>query len=653
MKKQVLRTICLRCIKFIGFLKEETIASIEAIRGLLIKLMQLGTQGKRWGGGSSEMSKKLVSGALILSLTLIAWELQAQLHFQDVAAQKGIEHRYLSVRLGGGVSCYDFNQDGLDDITLATAFGDPIDFYLNMGGHFQLLPPLVDNQDEAKQILWVDFDNDGDLDLFVATYDGLNRLYEQTGNLTFTDITLAAGLPSFNTRTYGACFGDFDRDGWLDLYFGDRIAFQPQDNRHYLFRNNGDKTFSDVSYPAAAQDTSGLQFCSGFIDYNLDGWPDIYTAHDRIANLNTLLENQADGTFADVGAAARADLAIEAMSVTSGDYDRDGLLDIYCTNIPEGNKLLHNDGPDSTNQYVFSEVAAESGVGFYGMSWGAVFLDADNDADLDLYVSGSVAGADVRSAAFFQNESDGTFSEPSAGFLGDTVVSYNNAVGDFNADGYPDIMVINIYPFFSHLWASPALENNWIKLDLEGVLSNRDAIGTRVECWANGQYQQHYTRCGNGFMGQDTRTVSFGLGEATLVDSIVVHWPSGHIDQHYNLNTNTRLALREGGSTDGNILPDPQTGLEPLIITSTDVAPEATTLRAYPSPTEDWLFVESTSEEITAYAIYNSQGQVVRQVASGFAKQFKIDVRSLPSGTYYLSLIDAKQKNQVLSWIKS
>lgn len=484
MKKQILRNICLRCIKLIGILKEETIASIEAIRGLVIKLMQLSAQGKRWEGASSEMSKKLVSGALILSLTLIVWELQAQLHFQDVAAQKGIEHRYLSVRLGGGVSCYDFNQDGLDDITLATAFGDPIDFYLNMGGHFQLLPPLVDNEDEAKQILWVDFDNDGDLDLFVATYDGLNRLYEQTGDLTFTDITLAAGLPSFNTRTYGACFGDFDRDGWVDLYFGDRIAFQPQDNRHYLFRNNGDKTFSDVSYPAAAQDTSGLQFCSGFIDYNLDGWPDIYTAHDRIANLNTLLENQADGTFADVGAAARADLAIEAMSVTSGDYDSDGLLDIYCTNIPEGNKLLHNDGPDSTNQYVFSEVAAESGVGFYGMSWGAVFLDADNDADLDLYVSGSVAGADVRSAAFFQNESDGTFSEPSAGFLGDTVVSYNNAVGDFDADGYPDIMVINIYPYFSHLWASSALENNWIKLDLEGVLSNRDAIGAQE--WSAG-----------------------------------------------------------------------------------------------------------------------------------------------------------------------
>ena len=126
-----------------------------------------------------------------------------------------------------------------------------------------------------------------------------------------------------------------------------------------------------------------------------------------------------------------------------------------------------------------------------------------------------------------------------------------------------------------------------------------------------------------------------------------------HIDQHYNLNTNTRLALREGGSTDGNILPDPQTGLQPLIITSTGVAPEATTLRAYPSPTEDWLFVESTSEEITAYAIYNSQGQVVRQVPAQFFKRFKIDVRSLPSGTYYLSLIDAKQKNQVLSWIKS
>lgn len=586
---------------------------------------------------------------IIIGILLIALPVMAQLNFSNRASQCGINHRYLSVLAGGGVSFYDFNQDGLDDLSLANAQGDPVQFYQNMGGHFMLLPPFVANEDEVKQLLWVDFDNDGDQDLFLATYYGLNRLYENTGNLQFTDITLSAGLPTFNTQTYGACFGDYDRDGWVDLYFS--VRNQGADDEHSLFRNNGNRTFTNVTESSQTADTGGRPFCSGFLDYNLDGWPDIYTAHDREWNKNTLLENQGDGTFLNTGAAAGADIAIDAMSVTVGDYNNDSLVDIYCTNIVSGNNLLQNDGPNEDGQYIFSEVAAATGVGFYQDSWGAVFLDADNDCDLDLYVSGSIPGSNVTSAAFYQNENDGTFSQPSLGFVGDTTKSYNNAVGDYNQDGYPDIMVINLYPFYAQLWSSPPLEHHWAKIHLRGVLSNRNGIGTRLECYANGQYQQRYTQCGNGFLGQNSGTDIFGLGNAETVDSLIVTWPSGHIDRYYNLPANEQFILQEGGSTGGDILPDPATGLDPLFITKA-TAPASPLLKVYPSPAQEELFIAHEEASPTLFRIINSAGQVVYHGKTTVGDISRIDVHQLPVGIYYLLLGAPAQAQRVVTWCK-
>jgi len=382
----------------------------------------------------------------------------------------------------------------------------------------------------------------------------------------------------------------------------------------------------------------------------MDGWPDIYTAHDREWNKNTLLENQGDGTFLNTGAAAGADIAIDAMSVTVGDYNNDTLVDIYCTNIVNGNNLLQNDGPNEDGQYTFSEVADAAGVGFYQDSWGAVFLDADNDCDLDLYVSGSVAGSNVTSAAFYQNENDGTFSQPSLGFVGDTVRSYNNAVGDYNQDGYPDIMVINLYPFYAQLWSSPPLEHHWVKISLRGVLSNRNGIGTLLECYANGQYQQRYTQCGNGFLGQNSGTDIFGLGNAEAIDSLVVTWPSGHIDRYHNLPANEQFLLQEGGSTGGDILPDPATGVDPILV-STFTTPENPLLKVYPSPAQEELFITQEEASPTLFRIINSAGQVVYRGKTDSGST-RIDIHQLPAGIYYLLLGTPRQAQRVVTWCK-
>lgn len=585
---------------------------------------------------------------MLIGWLLVALPIEAQLHFSDQTEECGIDHSYLSALLGGGVSFYDFNQDGWDDLSLANGQGEPVQFYQNMGGHFQLLPPFVDNEDEVKQLLWVDFDNDGDQDLFLATYYGLNRLYENTGDLTFTDITLAAGLPSFNTQTFGACFADYNRDGHLDLYFSVRNLGAPDE--HLLFKNNGDKTFTDVTDFSQTADTGGRPFCSGFLDYNQDEWPDIYTAHDRMGNVNTLLENQGDGTFANTGTAAGADIAIDAMSVTVGDYNNDGRLDIYCTNIDNGNNLLLNEGANDNGQYTFAEVAGPAGVGFYANSWGAVFLDADNDCDLDLYVSGSVSGSEAISAAFYLNENDGTFSEPLAGFVGDTTRSYNNAVGDYNQDGYPDIAVVNIYPFYTQLWSSPPLANHWAKVKLQGVLSNRDGVGSRIECYANEEYQMRYTQCGNGFLGQNSGTEILGLGNADIVDSLVITWPSGHVDRYYNLPANEYLTFREGGSNGGGIIPDPATGLSPILVNTS--VPETPLLKVYPSPAQEELVIEHNLAPATPFRIINNAGQLVYRGETAPGSTSRIDVDQLPSGIYYLLLGNPQQPQQVVSWYK-
>ena len=381
-----------------------------------------------------------------LILILLSFQMTAQVQFSEMAQQRGINHTYIGIP-GGGVSFVDFDDDGWDDITLATEDGKPIAFFKNLDGNFLQVPDFIGHTQNSKQVLWVDFDNDGDKDLYVATRSGGNRLFQNDGgSFTYTDITEIAGLPLEIHTSFGAIFGDFDRDGWLDLYYSERkLLPSTEPNINRLFRNNADGTFTEVTNESLAGDEGKAPFCSAFFDYNNDMWPDIYTANDKISP-NTLLENNGDGTFSDVGDTTQTSVVIDAMNVGIGDYDNDGWQDIYVTNLPYGNVLLRNQGATTTgNQITFEEVADAAGVAFYSTSWGANFLDADNDGWLDLYVSGPDASTDTTSSsAFYHNNMDGTFSEPTnIGFEGDTLGSYNNAIGDIDNDGFPEIMVIN------------------------------------------------------------------------------------------------------------------------------------------------------------------------------------------------------------------
>ncbi|MEM9836429.1 MAG: CRTAC1 family protein [Bacteroidota bacterium] len=559
--------------------------------------------------------------------------------FVNVAPQVGVTHTDNSTRPGGGVSFADFNGDGFDDLSFATAANEPLQFYQNSPTGLVLRPDPTGNLAEVKQLLWVDYDNDGDQDLFCSSFDGPVYLYRRDGDWQFTEVTSAAGLPVVTKRHYGAAFGDYDRDGWLDLYYSQRkLPGQISQSRNRLFRNQADGTFAEVTFPSGTEDPGRIPFCLGFTDYNADRWPDLYLANDRDTR-NTLLENQANGTFTDVSEISGAGIRIDAMNMGLGDYDNDGDEDIYVTNIEEGCKLLRNN-----NDGTFTEVADEVGVGFYGIGWGGSWIDGDLDGDLDLYVSGAIVGSDAISSDYFRNDNEQGFSQPNAGFIGDTVYSWSNAVGDYNRDHLPDIAVLNQAPFPSQLWenrgnstgASPNLAASYFEVQLQGVLSNRDGTGSKVELFGGPRnYQSVYTHCGSGFLAQQSRTVRFGLGNDSQFDSLVVTWPTGHRDVILAPTVNQTLLITEGQTTEGDIQVDEDVQL--TIVSTVEAALAAYPVKVWPNPLPAAVPLQIDLPQDGWLSVYRTDGRQVahQQVVAG---ESTVSLDQLAAGWYQLVL---------------
>ena len=480
----------------------------------------------------------------------------AQLAFEDVATQVGVNYSYGDSEYGGGVSFADFNNDGWDDITYATEDGAQIYFFENNNGVFNLVTLNgISNTYKTKQVIWIDYDNDGDKDLFVTAIEGINEFYRNDGGMNFTNISSTIGFFQTDLFTYGTSFGDIDNDGDLDAFISNRTSTE-QNQRNYLYRND-EGTFVDITQSSGipiedeeGNENSQLSFCTMFFDYNKDGFQDIYLANDKTDNINRLYKNLGNGTFEDVSVASGSGIAVNAMTTTLGDYNNDGWFDIYITNTQSsqagnGNVLLKNNG-DGT----FTNVAEETGTTFNSLAWGAVFLDADNDTLLDLYVSGGFDGSigSFLSAAFYHQQNDGIFVIPqNIGFENDTRKSFSNAIGDINNDGKPDIIVCNDTEN-NFLWENKTTNtNNWLKVKLEGVTTNRDGIGNTIEIFINGRSQYRYTLAGEGYISQNSYHEFFGLGEATEVDYVKVTWTGTNTeDIIYDVNANQSI------NADGN-----------------------------------------------------------------------------------------------------
>jgi len=532
----------------------------------------------------------------------------AQLAFEDVATQVGVNYSYGDSEYGGGVSFADFNNDGWDDITYATEDGAQIYFFENNNGVFNLVTLNgISNTYKTKQVIWIDYDNDGDKDLFVTAIEGINEFYRNDGGMNFTNISSTIGFFQTDLFTYGTSFGDIDNDGDLDAFISNRTSTE-QNQRNYLYRND-EGTFVDITQSSGipiedeeGNENSQLSFCTMFFDYNKDGFQDIYLANDKTDNINRLYKNLGNGTFEDVSVASGSGIAVNAMTTTLGDYNNDGWFDIYITNTQSsqagnGNVLLKNNG-DGT----FTNVAEETGTTFNSLAWGAVFLDADNDTLLDLYVSGGFDGSigSFLSAAFYHQQNDGIFVIPqNIGFENDTRKSFSNAIGDINNDGKPDIIVCNDTEN-NFLWKNKTTNtNNWLKVKLEGVTTNRDGIGNTIEIFINGRSQYRYTLAGEGYISQNSYHEFFGLGEATEVDYVKVTWTGTNTeDIIYDVNANQSITIKEGIG----------------VLTSNDIQTNSL-FSLYPNPSYDGVFKLSVNNnKSNTLKVYDLAGRLILKI---------------------------------------
>jgi len=479
---------------------------------------------------------------LPLSILFLSQSTAQQVTFIDVAESMGINHPIAFIK--NCVSFADIDGDGRDDLSFGSIEGQPMYIYRNEGTSFTDVTTQLGLVDSAlsRTLLWSDYDNDGDKDLFVGidTHTEYSKLFRNDGGV-LTDVTFSSGIGNVLSSCNAACWGDFNNDGWIDLYVTHYSEFQA----NILYKNNQNGTFTDVTTIAGVQDTSNftgyfkLPLAVAFFDYNNDGWQDIYIENDKFT-WNTLYENQGDGTFENVSAQSNSALAGFMMGVAIGDYDNNGYLDIYSSNAPWGNYLLKNNG-DGT----FTEVAEDLGLSVNKWCWGTNFFDYDNDSDLDLYVCASVGPVNGVNA-FFENNGNGTFTELQGIGLDNNHKSFGMGVGDFNNDGYYDIAVNN-QVVLPNLFQSSSGSNNWVKLNLIGVQSNRDGIGSWIEFFIDGNRMIRQTRCGISFGSQNSSSVILGAGNQTTIDSIRVTWAgSGTVDVLREVDVNQLVTLHEG-----------------------------------------------------------------------------------------------------------
>lgn len=455
---------------------------------------------------------------------------------------------------GNGVSVYDFNQDGWDDITFCNN-GQPAKFYVNNQGNLQgfnmVLGYIADG--DIKHMVWVDYDNDGDKDLFITNYYQRNALLENDGNMVFNDVTNSSGLNFEEVQHYGCAWGDINNDGFLDLYV---TKYHNQDfvegyiYTNNLYLNDGDGTFTEIAMAAGVDDGVGPTFQAQFIDYNLDGWQDIFIINDRVDYSNKLFRNNGDTTFAEVSSATGMNLAFDAMCIAPADFDMDGDMDIFISNTTPGNYLMEKDGE------FYTDVAADFGVEVGIICWGALWMDVDLDMDLDLYVAntGNIASIEYQNA-FFENL-DVFFLEDyeEFGLQDDVYGTYSVAMGDFNNDGWPDFAQGNNYPSDNHVYYNTGTgTNHWAKISVEGTISNRDGIGTWVKLYAGGVEQIRYTYCGENYLSQNSQRLMFGLDNFTMIDSVEVTWLSGLVENYYDLPADTTYHFIEGQSLTNQI----------------------------------------------------------------------------------------------------
>jgi hypothetical protein len=507
-------------------------------------------------------------------------------------------NRYLLETTGCGAGFIDYDNDGWEDVILVNgtrldsmSSGQvPITrlYHNNGDGTFTDVTARagLTKTGWGQAVCVGDFDNDGYDDIFIS-YFGKNALYHNNRDGTFTDVAEKAGVANNPTKWASGCaFVDYDRDGNLDLfvasyidldlktaplpetgpclYKGLTVACGPPGltgGVNTLYHNNGDGTFSDVSEKAGIRKTNGTYGLGVLVaDFDNDGWPDIYVADDSAPAV--LYHNNRNGTFTDVGTEAGCAFSIDGkpqagMGVSAGDYDRDGWLDIFKTNFSGDTSTLYHNAGNGT----FDDLTFKAGVGMSTrwLGWGCGFVDVDNDGWPDIFlVNGHVypeveklsteSGYSQRKV-LYRNLQNGKFEDVSAR-AGPAVMEPSPArgcaFGDYNNDGAIDILINTVNAAPELLKCQSANRNNWITIKAIGVASNRSGIGARIKCTTDDGNQIDEVRSGGSYYSQGDLRVHFGLGKQGKVNRLDVRWPSGRVDSASGVAANQFVTIKEG-----------------------------------------------------------------------------------------------------------
>ncbi len=460
----------------------------------------------------------------------------------------------------GGVSWIDYDGDGdLDlyvtngyNVTAPEAVPQGNRLYENLGDG-ELRPvetgPLVQDSGFSSGSAWADYDNDGDPDVFVSNQRGQdNFLYRNRGDGTFERVE--EGPPvSDGGHSYSASWADVDGDGWVDLFVSNGGLSRSQ--RNDLYRNRGDGTFVRITDGPVVQDSAATR-AAAWGDYDDDGDQDLFVANgwspgrEEGPGMSRLYRNDGDWRFTRVPGFPSADTLI-AMSAAWGDYDSDGDLDLYVTSRTPANRLYRNDGPAG-----FHRIEGDPSVLDGGSSSAGTWGDIDNDGDLDLVVPHWGAAL-----ILYENDGSGGFRRAEAGDLGSTREHPGNlALGDYDGDGDLDVYVGN-WPNWpgsaerNVLYRNDSQAGGWLAVRLVGSESNRSGIGARVTVRAriDGRSSTRIRELGTqtSFRSQEGLRLHFGLGDAAEIEELVVRWPSGTVQRHPDVPLNRVVTVTEGG----------------------------------------------------------------------------------------------------------
>jgi enediyne biosynthesis protein E4 len=521
--------------------------------------------------------------------------------------------QFILEEMGCGAAFFDYDHDGWLDIFLVNGTrldpkaGDPRPtsylFHNNRDGTFTNVTARagLTHSGWGQACCVGDFDNDGLDDLFVS-YWGSNVLYHNNGDGTFTDVAEKAGVAGSGMRWgAGCCFLDYDRDGHLDLFVASYVNFDPAraprpgesaycryndipvpcgplgfaGGTNILYRNRGDGTFADVSEQsgiARPRGPSSMVFVgsnwratgsygmgAAAADFDNDGWPDIYVACDTAPSL--FYRNNHDGTFREIAVPAGCafdehGVTLAGMGAGVGDYDGDGWLDIVRTNFSEQVTTLYR---NYGGAFEVTSIRAGLGVNRKHVGFGVEFVDVDNDGWKDIFIANGHVYSQIANRTLhltyrepkilYRNLGNGRFEDVSAK-AGAAITAENIgrgcACGDFDNDGLVDILINNLDGPPTLLRNDGGNQNNWILIKCVGTRSNRSAIGTRVKVTTAGRSQIDEVMSGSGYYSQSDLRLHFGLGRATGADSVEIAWPSGGKETFRDLAANQVFVIQEG-----------------------------------------------------------------------------------------------------------